>query len=150
MIFTTWWDSPAKRCQIIFFKMFVKKVFQLVKPFLANLHYTVSKKYSYMYSMTPKFFNFFFNIWVFKKRRILRWFQICGNNLKKVYLKKVFCQKLLQVSSREDCKLQFYTLLLPVTFLLANFLHFSQQIPNQRKILSCFDTHLQILWKKSF
>jgi hypothetical protein len=34
---------------------------------------------------------------------------------------------------------------LPVTFLLANFLHFSQQIPNQRKILSCFDTHIQIL-----
>jgi hypothetical protein len=29
--------------------------------------------------------------------------------------------------------------------LLANFLHFSQQIPNQRKILSCFDTHIQIL-----
>jgi hypothetical protein len=27
--------------------MFVKKVFQLVKPFLANLHYTISKKYSY-------------------------------------------------------------------------------------------------------
>jgi hypothetical protein len=48
--------SPAKRCQIIFFKMFVKKVFQLVKPFLANLHFTISKKYSYMYSMTPKFF----------------------------------------------------------------------------------------------
>jgi hypothetical protein len=39
--------------------MFVKKVFQLVKPFLANLHYTISKKYSYMYSMTPKFFIYF-------------------------------------------------------------------------------------------
>jgi hypothetical protein len=47
-------------------------------------------------------------------------------------------------------KLQFCTLLLPVTFLLANFLHFSQQIPNQRKILSCFDIHFQILWRKSF
>ncbi len=34
--------------------MFVKKVFQLDKPFLANSHYTISKKYSYMYSMTPK------------------------------------------------------------------------------------------------
>ena len=121
MIFTIWWDSPAKRCQIIFFKMFVKKVFQLVKPFLANLHYTISKKYSYMYSMTPKFFYFFFNIWVSKKRRILRWFQIRGNNLKKVYLEKVNCQKLVQVSSIEEYKLQFCTLLLPVTFLLANF-----------------------------
>jgi hypothetical protein len=34
---------------------------------------------------------------------------------------------------------------LPVTFLLADFLHFSQQFPNRRKILSCFDTHIQIL-----
>ncbi len=77
-----------------------------------------------------------------KKRRILRWFRIRGNNLKKVYLEKVFCQKLVQVSSREEAKLQFCTLLSPITFLLANFLHFSQQIPNQRKILSCFDTHI--------
>jgi hypothetical protein len=36
--------------------MFVKKVFQLVKPFLANLHSTSSNIYSYMYSMTPKIF----------------------------------------------------------------------------------------------
>jgi hypothetical protein len=36
----------SKRCQIIFFKMFVKKVFQLVNPFLANLHSTSSSKYS--------------------------------------------------------------------------------------------------------
>jgi hypothetical protein len=134
----------------IVFTMFVKKVFQLVKPFLANLHSTLSKKYSYMYSMTPKFVYFFFNIWVSKKRRILRWFQIRGNNLKKVYLEKVICQKLVQVSSIEEAKLQFCTLLLPATFLLSNFLHFSQQIPNQRKILSCFDTHIQILWNKSF
>jgi hypothetical protein len=36
-------------------KMFVLKVFQLVRPFLANLHSTSSKKYSYvLYSMTPK------------------------------------------------------------------------------------------------
>jgi hypothetical protein len=69
-----------------------------------------------------------------------------GNNLKKFfYLEKVICQKLLQVSSREEYKLQFCTLLLPVTFLLANFLHFSQQFQNQRKILSFLDTHLQVL-----
>ncbi len=65
--------------------------------------------------------------------------------LKKVYTEKVICQKLVQVSSIEEYKLQFCTLLWPVTFLLANFLHFPQQIPNQRKILSCFDTHIQIL-----
>ena len=130
--------------------MFAIKVFQLVKPFLANLYSTVSKKYSYMYSMTLKIFSFFFNIWISQKRRILRWFQIRENNLKKMYLEKVISQKLLQVSSREEYKLQYCTLLLPVTFFLANFLHFSQQFRNQRKILSCFDTHIQILWRKSF
>jgi hypothetical protein len=58
--------------------------------------------------------------------------------------------KNLQVSSIEEDKLQFFTLLLPVTFLLANFWHFSQHFRNQRKILSCFDTHIQILLRKSF
>jgi hypothetical protein len=53
-----------------------------------------------------------------------------------VYLEKVICQRLLQVSSREEYKLQFCTLLLPVTCLLGIFLHFSQQFQNQRKILS--------------
>jgi hypothetical protein len=37
-------------------KMFVNKVFQLFKPFLANLHFTSSNIYSDMYSMTPKIF----------------------------------------------------------------------------------------------
>jgi hypothetical protein len=52
--------TPTKRCRIIFLKMFVKKVFQLIKPFLANLHSSSSKNYSHMYSMTPKKFYFFF------------------------------------------------------------------------------------------
>jgi hypothetical protein len=65
--------------------------------------------------------------------------------LKKVYLEKVICQKLFQVSSREEYKLQFCTLLLHVTFLFANFLHFSQQFRNQRKILSFLHTHIQVL-----
>jgi hypothetical protein len=150
VIFTTWWDSPAKRCQIIFSKMFVKKFFQLVKPFLANLHSTSSNIYSYMHSMTPKNFWFFFGIWEFKIRRILRWFQICGNNRKKIHPEKVICQTLLQVSSIEEENLWFCTLFLAVTFLLANYSHFSQQFRNQRKILHCFDTHIQILQRKSF
>ncbi len=33
-------------------------------------------------------------------------------------------------------------------FSLANVSHFSQQIRNQRKILHCFDTYIQILWRK--
>ncbi len=37
-----------------------------------------------------------------KKRSILCWFQIRWNNLKKVYLEKVICQKLVQVSSIEE------------------------------------------------
>ncbi len=65
--------------------------------------------------------------------------------MKKVYIEKVMRQKLVQISSIEEDKLQFCALLLPETFLLANFLHFSQQFRNQRKILSCFDTHIQIL-----
>ncbi len=82
----------AKRCQIIISKMFAKKFFQLVKPFLANLHSTTSNIYPYMYSMTPKFFLFFFGIRVFKIRRILRWFQICGNNRKKNTPRKSYLQ----------------------------------------------------------
>jgi hypothetical protein len=39
----------------------------------------------------------------------------------KVYLEKVICQKFVQVSSIEEDKLQFCTLLMAVTFLLANF-----------------------------
>ncbi len=69
--------------------------------------------------------------------------------MKKVFIDKVISQKPLQVYIEED-KLQFCTLLLPVTFLLANFLHFSQQFQNQRKILSCFDTSIQILRRKVF
>jgi hypothetical protein len=64
---------------------------------------------------------------------------------KKVYQEKVICQKLLQISRIEKENLQFCTLFLPVTFLLANFSHFSQQFQNQRKILHCFDTHSHIL-----
>ena len=129
--------------------MFVKKVFQLVKPFLANSNSTSSNIYSYMYSMTPKFFLFFFDIWVFKIRRISRWFQICGNNRKKIHPEKVICQTLLQVSSIEEENLWFFTLFLAVTFLLANFSHLSKQFRNQRKILRCFDTHIQILQIKN-
>jgi hypothetical protein len=55
-----------------------------------------------------------------------------------MHLEKVICQKLIQVRGMEEDKLQCCTLPLPVTFLLAKFLNFSQQFRNQRKILSCF------------
>jgi hypothetical protein len=66
-------------------KMFVKKV-----SFLANFHSTSSKNYSYMHTMTIKFFYFAFCILVSKICRILRWFKICGNNWKKVHPEKLF------------------------------------------------------------
>jgi hypothetical protein len=43
-----------------------------------------------------------YDIWVFKIRRILRWFQIRENNWKKIHPEKVICQTLLQVSSIEE------------------------------------------------
>ncbi len=46
---------------------------------------------------------------------------------KKVLPKKVIFQKLLQVTSIEETKLQFRTLALPLTFLLENVSHFSQR-----------------------
>ncbi len=58
MIFTSWWDSTAKRCQIIFLKMFVKKVFRFVKPFLANLNLSSSNKNTHICTQWPQ--NFFF------------------------------------------------------------------------------------------
>jgi hypothetical protein len=66
---------------------------------------------------------------------------IRGNNWEKVHPEQFTCQKLLQVGSIEEEKLQFCTLFLLITFLLENFSHFSQQLQNQRKILHCFDTY---------
>jgi hypothetical protein len=43
----------------------------------------------------------------------------------------------------------FHTFL-AITFLLANFSHFSQQFINQHNIQRCFDTHIQILQRKFF
>jgi hypothetical protein len=67
-----------------------------------------------------------------------------------MYLEKDICKNVLQVSSIEEDKLHFCTLLLTVTFLLANFCIFLTSFEISVKILSCFDTHIQILRKKSF
>ncbi len=69
--------------------------------------------------MTPKFFYFFLTYEYQKKAEFYADFK--SMEIIKVYLEKVICQKLVQVSSIEEYKLQFCTLLLPVTFLLANF-----------------------------
>jgi hypothetical protein len=50
-----------KDAKKIFFKMFVKKVFQLDKPYPVNLHSIISKKYAYTYVLhDPKNFLFLF------------------------------------------------------------------------------------------
>jgi hypothetical protein len=85
-----------------------------------------------MYSMTPNFFSSFLP------------YDIRNTQ------KKFFAKTLLKVSRIEGEKLQFFTLFLAITFLLANFSHISQQFRNQHKILRCFDTHIQILQRKSF
>jgi hypothetical protein len=46
--------------------MFVKQVFQLVKPFLAILHYTIFEKYSYVLH-DPKFLFISFLTHEYKK-----------------------------------------------------------------------------------
>ncbi len=105
--------------------------------------------YTHISTQWPQIFLFFFGIWILKIWRILRWFQICGNNRKNIHPEKVICQTLLQFSCIEEENLWFFTLVLAVTFLWANFSRFSQQFRNQRKILRCFDTYLQILQRKS-
>ncbi len=66
-----------------------------------------------------------------------------------MYTKKVFFQKLLQVSSKEEGQTAILHTFLLTTFLLAKISHFSQQFRNQRKILSCFETKIQILRRKN-
>ncbi len=67
--------------------------------------------------------------------------------VEKMHPEKLICQKLLQICSIEEGNPQFCILFSPITFLLVNFQHFSQQFRNQRNILHCFDTNIQILWK---
>jgi hypothetical protein len=86
--------------------------------------------------MTPKVFKFIFCIRVSKICRISCWFQILGHNEKSTHRKsnlpKTFARWLYR------------------TFFAYNFFvsKFFQHFQNQRKILRCFDTHIQMLWRK--
>jgi hypothetical protein len=97
--------------------------------FLANLHSSSSEKYSYMFSMTPKI-SFFF-------------FAYGHQNYENYIFLYVIYQTFLQISSIKEDILQFCALFLPIPFLLAKFLHFSQQFQNQRKILHYFYTQIK-------
>ncbi len=103
------WDSPAKRCQIMFLKMFVKKVFQLIKPFFANLHYTVLFPNNLCTQWPQNFLNSFFGYdWNTKN------FMLISNlwkELKKMHPGKVICKNFLQISRIEEENPQFCNLL---------------------------------------
>jgi hypothetical protein len=85
--------------------MVVKKVFLFVKPFLANLQSTRSKKYSYVLNVLNTFLQKYQNMQNFTLISNPR-----KNNWQKELPEKVICQKPFQVSSIEEAKLQFCTL----------------------------------------
>jgi hypothetical protein len=65
--------------------------------------------------------------------------------MKKLHSDKVLSKILLHLEAFiEEDKFQLCILGLPITSLLANLFHFTQRFLNQRKILGCFDTHIQI------
>ncbi len=130
--------------------MFVKKVFQLVKPFLANLHSTSSNIYSYMYSMTPIFFCSFVAYEYPKFAEFYADFKSVEIIGKKSTQKKLFAKHFCKLVVQKRRTSDFSHFFLAVTFLIANFSHFSQQFRNQHKFLGCFDNHIQILQRKSF
>ena len=64
----------------------------MVKPFLANLHYTISKNYSYMYSMTPIFFISFLTYEYPKNAKFYADFKSVEIIWKKCTKKKLFAK----------------------------------------------------------
>ncbi len=64
---------------------------------------------------------------------------------------KVICQKILQVNSIEDAKLYFaHYFYLQYNIFVSKFFTFFSTVRNQRQILSCLDTHIQIWRRKRF
>ncbi len=124
MIFTTWWDSPAKRCQIIFLKMFVKKSFSIGLAISCEFAFYYFRKILIYVLHDPKFFFVSFLTYECQKTQKFTLISNPWKLFEKSVPRKVICQKLVRVRSTEEAKLQLCTLLLPVTFLLANFLHF--------------------------
>ncbi len=130
--------------------MFAKKIFNWFSHFLRICILLVLTTTHICTQWTPKFFCSFLAYEYSKFAEFYADFKSVGI-IKKILPEKVIWQTLLQVISiEEEENLWFFTLILAVAFLLANFSHFSQQFRNQRKILRCFDTHIQILQRKSF
>ncbi len=126
----TWWESPAKRWQIILLKMYVKNVFQLVKPFLANLHpilvsnnthiCTLWPLFAYEYQKYAEFYDYF-KLEIIGKMHPVN--VICQNLLLANSIRKrmssiccygyYFANKLWTMMSIEEDKLQMCALFLP-------------------------------------
>ncbi len=68
------------------------QVFQMVMPFLANLHSTRSQKYLYMYSMTQTNFYFFFAYEYQKNTQYFTLIPTRWNNWKKMHSENFICQ----------------------------------------------------------
>ncbi len=129
--------------------MFVKKVFQLVKPFLAILHSTCSNNYSYMYSMTAKKFCSFLANGYSKYAEFYADFKSV-ELIGKMSTQKKFSPNTFASYQYRRGETKIFHTFFGCNFFVSIFLHFSQQFRNQHKILRCFDTHIQILQRQSF
>ncbi len=127
-------------------KMFVLKVFQLVWPFLANLHFTSIQK---IFVYVPKILLFLFLHLSVKIGRILRCFLISENNWGKFTQKKWFAKIFASSNIKENILYSNFANFFSWNFFVSKFFAFSQHFRNQRKILCCFDTRIQILCRKS-
>ncbi len=80
VILTTWRDSPTKRCQIIFLKIFAKTFFNWLSHF-SNCILRYSKTYRTLFVLNdPQIFFIVFLHMNTQKRKILRWFHSRCNN----------------------------------------------------------------------
>jgi hypothetical protein len=124
--------------------MFVKKVFQLVKPFLANLHYTVlvPNDTQICTQCTPKIFKSFFEYEYPKYAEFHADFKSVEMIEKECTQKKLFAKSFCKLVVPK-MKIPNFAPFFACNFFVSEFLHFSQQFRNQRKILHCFDTRIQ-------
>jgi hypothetical protein len=84
--------DETQRCHIMFLKVFVKKVFQLVKPYLANLRSTSSKNTQKCTQWLQIFFYFFLAYGYQNYAEFYAGFKSLGI-IKKGHPEKVICQK---------------------------------------------------------
>ncbi len=151
VILTTWWDTPAKSCQIIFLKMFAKNFFQSFScevAFLEILKHTLFV----LITQWPKKKLIDFCIWVLNNAKFyadFNYVEIIGNKcIRRKLLAENFSK--LVIEKRANSKFR--------DFLISNFLAFFSTVWNQHKILrflnifysnfplKCFYVILALFW----